>query len=176
MPHKIYLYIRRFIRKKSRGFTLVELLVVVAIIGVLSTLILLNLKVARQKARDVKRVADIQEINNALYLHYDSLGPPPTCASYGGCDYVDPAFNMGCDSTADNIFLPFLTYLVAKPKDPLNGAPYLYCYEANINFPPLGAGVQKRYIFIVASLLEAAGLGTINIPGYGDVFFAGLTQ
>ena len=58
----------------NRGFTLVELLVVIAIIGVLATLILLQLGAARQKARDAKRVADINQVRSAQELFFDDNG------------------------------------------------------------------------------------------------------
>jgi len=38
--------------KKIRGFTLIELLVVIAIIGILSTIVLVNVSVVRNKAKD----------------------------------------------------------------------------------------------------------------------------
>ena len=58
----------------SKGFTLVELLVVIAIIGVLSTLILLQLGAARSKARDAKRVADVNQVRSAQELFFDDNG------------------------------------------------------------------------------------------------------
>jgi len=51
---------------KYRGFTLIELLVVIAIIGLLSTLAVLAFGTARIKARDAKRVADINGLYKAL--------------------------------------------------------------------------------------------------------------
>ena len=59
---------------KSRGFTLVELLVVIAIISVLATLLLLQLGVARAKARDAKRIADTNQVRSALELYFDDNG------------------------------------------------------------------------------------------------------
>lgn len=63
---------------KSKGFTLLELLVVIGIIGLLSSIIVVNLTGARKKARDVKRVADIRTIQTALESYYGKNGGYPT--------------------------------------------------------------------------------------------------
>ncbi len=60
------------------GFTLIELLVVIAIIGILSTLAIIALGSARQKARDSKRVADINQIGKAMELFYSDNNLYPT--------------------------------------------------------------------------------------------------
>jgi prepilin-type N-terminal cleavage/methylation domain-containing protein len=69
--------------KKTRGFTLIELLVVIAIIGLLSTLAVVALNSARQRSRDVKRVADIRQIQTALELGFTETNQYPTGATYG---------------------------------------------------------------------------------------------
>ena len=59
--------IRRF---HPKGFTIIELLTVIAIIGILAGIGLINLNKARAKGRDAKRKSDIHVIQNALEQYY----------------------------------------------------------------------------------------------------------
>jgi len=68
-----------------RGFTLVELLVVVAIIGILSTLLTANFIAVRQRGRDAQRKSNLRQVQSALELYRaDQAGYPPT-ASFPAC-------------------------------------------------------------------------------------------
>lgn len=54
-----------------RGFTLVELLVAMSILAVLMAVLLPNLMGSRQRARDSKRMADLQAVKGALRMYYN---------------------------------------------------------------------------------------------------------
>ncbi|MEI6345769.1 MAG: prepilin-type N-terminal cleavage/methylation domain-containing protein [bacterium] len=63
-----------------KGFTLVELLVVIAIIGILSSVVLTSLNSARAKARDARRIAEVAEMVKAIQVI--DIDPAPVLA---GC-------------------------------------------------------------------------------------------
>lgn len=74
----------------NKGFTLIEMLVVVAIIGLLSAVVVVGLTGAREKARDSRRVADLREIQNQLELDYMSTEGYPTNSNQTDIqDYLD---------------------------------------------------------------------------------------
>ncbi len=100
--------------KSQKGFTLVELLVVIAIIGILATLLLLQLGVARQRARDAKRIVDISQVRTAAELYFDDAGQYPQVATFVA---------LGA------LFVP--KYMTQLPVDPLNNGNYSYNYAFN---------------------------------------------
>ena len=68
--------------KKSKGFTLIELMVVIAIIAILATVVLVSLQSARDSAEDSNRTSAISqfrslaEVYYAQQLHYGALNEP----------------------------------------------------------------------------------------------------
>ncbi len=55
--------------KLVRGFTLIELLVVISIIGMLASVVLVSLQGARNKAKELKFVAGLRELQKAMELY-----------------------------------------------------------------------------------------------------------
>ena len=93
----------------QKAFTLVELLVVVAIIGLLSTLSVVALNSARAKARDSRRLSDIKQLRTALDMYYDSAGTYPDSLTSGS-----PLSYGG------------MIFLAKVPDDPLSSQNYNY--------------------------------------------------
>ena len=71
----------------SRGFTVVEMIVVVMIIMVLATVGMVSLSGARRKARDAHRVQDMQALADALQIYYTEFGAYPVC-NFGGLEAI----------------------------------------------------------------------------------------
>lgn len=101
---------------RERGFTLVELMVVIAIIGFLASTVLASLSEVQAQARDTRRIQDLKSIIYALELYHTKNKHYP-CA---------PLRN-----SADPDFLEELVdegYLSQTPVDPINSGGYVYYY------------------------------------------------
>ena len=103
---------------RSQGFTLIELLVVITIIALLASVMLVLLNVARARARDARRLADMSEIQKALQFYYDAHNeyPPVT--------YTDGYNLAGWEVSYRPDFMEYLApFLSGVPVDPINAGP-----------------------------------------------------
>lgn len=64
------------------GFTVIELLVVISIIAILTTVGLVSFTQTNKRARDGKRKADLEQIRSALVLYRTDNGTYPTSITW----------------------------------------------------------------------------------------------
>lgn len=105
----------------KRGFTLVEMIVVIAIITLLATVVIFNVQEGKKKARDAQRLSDLQQIQLALRVYKDVHGNYPL---YN--EGVKIGDSLGFD---DNV----AEYLSSTIKDPLNTGTFGYYYDSSYN-------------------------------------------
>lgn len=77
------------LRLKQKGFTIVELLVVIVVIAILVALTLPNLFSLQERARDDERKNDLKNIQTALEAYYSDNNAYPAATSDLETDYID---------------------------------------------------------------------------------------
>ncbi len=141
--------------RRRRGFTLIELMVVISIISLLSSIVLATVKTTQMKARDTRRKQDLHQIRIALNLYYndkgylphtsnDYLGGDSNCGTWDYSSETGAGSGQTCTATAGTKFLEFLKkegYMSQVPLDPINngtgdvfytdlgGTGYAYAYH-----------------------------------------------
>ena len=83
-------------QKYQKGFTIVELLIVIVIIGILAGLVVTQFIGANQSARDSERKTDINSIASQLEVYFAKSGGYPTLANLtSGTWRTGNQFNAG---------------------------------------------------------------------------------
>lgn len=153
--------------RHSKGFTLIEILVVISIVSLLSSVVFASVSVARVKAIDARKVAESKQVQTALTLFYDQNNRMPgnylasgSYSSTGGGTSI--AFEDASDpnSASNQAYEASMRELVeggflgAIPYSP-GGEPYGY-YD-------YGPGSSAGAVFITG--LSSMGDTSTGLPG-----------
>ncbi len=101
---------------KQKGFTLIEILVSISIIGLLTMIGITNFKVANQRARDGRREGDLEQIRAALELYRSDEGDYPSGDIIGTGTVESPTGTV---------------YMSQVPEDPLSTQTYYYTSDGD---------------------------------------------
>lgn len=132
--------------RSSRGFTLIELVVVISILAILSGVLVPRVTNHLKSARDARRLADIKAVRGAIEQYYMDKGVYPTPnanSSYGGWDV-----------STDGDFIRVLRdqgYLDQDASDPINDATFHYRYYVYAKGSYGCVGNQDFYVIGIRS-------------------------
>lgn len=124
--------------KNTKGFTLIELLVVIAIIGVLSSVVLASLNVARGKGANAAVRQNMNALRAQAEVYYDSS---PTGYT-GVCSdpqilKIRAAADIASGGTTYCLDVPSSSWVVSSPFKVPDGVNNFWCVD--------GAGVARGH-------------------------------
>ena len=85
--------------KNKKGFTIVELLIVIVVIGILATLVIVTFTGIQQKARNSQRQTDINAVDSHVEAYYAQSGNYPTLANLNDATWRGGYLHIGRTNT-----------------------------------------------------------------------------
>lgn len=155
-----------------RGFTLIELMIVIVILGILMGTILPRLTGAQSRARDTARIADLNNISQALEVYSSDTGQYPDAACTGsaaggtcGGGATDNANCLSDAATDPNDTYNLLKSYMKGSRVPQNvglQTTTLGCIGSYF-YSPLVKGGSNNQSYILASDLETWQMANLDL-------------
>ncbi|MFA5129781.1 MAG: prepilin-type N-terminal cleavage/methylation domain-containing protein [Patescibacteria group bacterium] len=181
-------------RSQKTGFTLAELLIVIAVIGLIMAATVFGVMNQIKKTRDAKRKADIRMIQKALEAYFETnrfypatsstwLGTCPAFTGVCGTDGASP-----CTLSGFTGYVPDLApnYIAILPKDPktspkpqstdlacrnASAASQCYIYQSDgLSYKVVSYCGQEITPYISTDLFYDPARGSSGVMGCGGAF------
>lgn len=136
-------------KSRNLGFTLIELMVIMVIIGVLISVGLVNFTSSQKKSRDLKRKSDLRQIATVLEAYYNDKG------KYPNSDASGKIMGCGAGDTGECVWGATMTdvngtiYMQKLPNDTANYRKYFYS---------VGGGNKSFQIYALLENSEDIGI------------------
>jgi len=118
------LHMRFVSARQKRGFTLVEIVIVVGIISLLTAVILASVSKAREQTRDKVRLSDIEQMQLTMRLYAEANNGYPS----------DPSYDSGVEIGNNSALATDLQIIQPSlPRDPISDTNYKYVYDTKFN-------------------------------------------
>lgn len=110
---------------KNRGFTLLELILVIAIMGVLAAMVSGNFITSLKKGRDARRKGDLEQVQKAVEMYYEDkkMYPLSTEVSFTGTAPL-------IDSVSLKIYMQKISTDPLHNQTAGTGPVYIYCVDS----------------------------------------------
>ncbi|MEE8131749.1 MAG: prepilin-type N-terminal cleavage/methylation domain-containing protein [Candidatus Paceibacterota bacterium] len=118
---------------KSKGFTLIEMLIVIAIIGLLAGIIFFGLGARKGVARDARRITDLKTTQQALELYYQVNQEYLDVSTWAALETALTGAGIGVRSLS---------------LDPLNDTDFYYRYDVD------SGGTPSLQVYVLGARLE----------------------
>jgi prepilin-type N-terminal cleavage/methylation domain-containing protein len=144
--------------KRQSGFTIVELLIVIVVIGILAAIVITTYAGIQSKGRNTKRTTDIVAIQSKLEAYYAENGNYPSLGNMNDSSWL--ATNMkGLDTAA--LYDPSAASKTAANPLVTTPAAKVYAYAPVTSATP-GASCEADATTCAAYTLTATYEGNVN--------------
>jgi len=152
----------------SLGFTIVELLIVIVVIGILAAIVIVAYNGVTARSKDAKRSTELASVMKALELYHVDKGGYPLCSGTG--TYVVGGTLEASTLTAcvTDDLVP--KYIASLPTDPVNSGSRQYLY--GVGFKKTGAvsyNVSQSDNYILGVKQDSVTSPTYGGWGYTDL-------
>lgn len=166
---------KRMLCQSSSGFTLIELVIVVAIVGILANIAMLQVGTLAAKARDARRKSDLRGIAQVVGIYYSEHGTYAIPAGYYGDGSGYFNFNgEGAPSASDYLYQHGYIRRNNEFIEPVGASPAIWGNDYFYSVCDTGGGSFEIYAnleFPTAAETNKVLNTTCISPIWGDAYY-----